>query len=529
MRNTTVLLTLSTVVMFISMLLSLGFPFRKHIRDGDRFEVIPINGSGIGPESFEFSPFHDTGPYTGVSDGRIIKWISSDRRWTDFAVTSPHRDRCGGPEMEHICGRPLGLMLDKSNGNLYIADAYFGLVVVDADGGLATSLASVVEGIPLLFTNALDIDHTNGVIYFTDSSQRYTRRDHTLVVLTNDKTGRLLKYDLKSKEVTIQLSNLSFPNGVALSQDGNFLLLAETTNCRVLRFWLKTPKAGTLEVFADLPGYPDNIKRNHNGEFWVAMYSRKSIFLKWIHVNPWIIYALSMLPIDVAKVTSYIAKAGGEGLASKLGVDGKIMKTLDDVNAKRAITRWNRNEEILLAETWIEHSQDVNIEKDQQDDVYWNLIMEDFNSRTTAPPRTKNMMMEKWTRMHDIYKHLTRKSGESDADLVENAKTSYIERCGKKFQYDHVWNILKNYPKWNAAEPIDEDNIQELFGPDPRERPAGKQRASKKQKSVGTSSTGGSQSESVSGLLSQDYRRKCEVAERAYEAKRDKKTSDDAV
>ncbi|GKE36033.1 hypothetical protein Tco_1455355 [Tanacetum coccineum] len=156
----------------------------------------------------------------------------------------------------------------------------------------------------------------------------------------------------------------------------------------------------------------------------------------------------------------------------------------DDMVAKRAITSWNRNEEILLAETWIEHSQDANIGKDQQDDVYWNLIMEDFNSRTTAPPRTKIMMTGKWTRMHGdcqrfnaIYKHLTRKRGESDADLVENAKTSYIERCGKKFQYDHG--------------------------------------------STG-GSTGRSQSESVSSLVSQDYRRKCDAAKRAYEAKREK-------
>ncbi|GJU00849.1 hypothetical protein Tco_1111187 [Tanacetum coccineum] len=35
-------------------------------------------------------------------------------------------------------------------------------------------------------------------------------------------------------------------------------------------------------------------------------------------------------------------------------------------------------------------------------------------------------------------------------------------------------------------------------------------------------SIGGSQSESVSLLVSQDYRRKCDAAERAYEAKREK-------
>nr|GEU62170.1 hypothetical protein [Tanacetum cinerariifolium] len=53
-----------------------------------------------------------------------------------------------------------------------------------------------------------------------------------------------------------------------------------------------------------------------------------------------------------------------------------------------------------------------------------------------------------------------------------------------------------------------------------------KQRASKKQQSVDTSSAGGStkgsQSESVSSLVSQDYRRKCDAAETTYEAKRDK-------
>nr|GEW29134.1 hypothetical protein [Tanacetum cinerariifolium] len=99
-----------------------------------------------------------------------------------------------------------------------------------------------------------------------------------------------------------------------------------------------------------------------------------------------------------------------------------------------------------------------------------------------------------------------------------------------KMVYVHVWNILKNYPKWNATEPIDEENHQELFGHDPRERPADKQQVKKKQKSSDTSSVGestggstvGSQSESISGVLSQDYRRKCEAAEKVYEVKREK-------
>lgn len=76
---------------------------------------------------------------------------------------------------EHICGRPLGLRFDKKTGDLYIADAYLGLMKVGPEGGLATSLATEAEGVPLKFTNDLDIDD-EGNVYFTDSSTIYQRR-----------------------------------------------------------------------------------------------------------------------------------------------------------------------------------------------------------------------------------------------------------------------------------------------------------------------------------------------------------------
>ncbi|GKB93768.1 hypothetical protein Tco_0979905 [Tanacetum coccineum] len=105
-------------------------------------------------------------------------------------------------------------------------------------------------------------------------------------------------------------------------------------------------------------------------------------------------------------------------------------------------------------------------------------------------------MTGKWTMMHGdcqrfnaIYKHLTRKSGESDADLVENVKTSYLQRYAS------------------------------------RRQTTGQEKKSVDTTSAGGStggSTGGSQSQSVSSIVSQDYRRKCDAAEEAYEAKREK-------
>ncbi|GJV77056.1 hypothetical protein Tco_1508640 [Tanacetum coccineum] len=49
--------------------------------------------------------------------------------------------------------------------------------------------------------------------------------------------------------------------------------------------------------------------------------------------------------------------------------------------------------------------------------------MEDFNSRTTSDPRTKNMMTGKWTRMHGDAKDYRRK-----CDVVEKAYEAQREK-----------------------------------------------------------------------------------------------------
>jgi sugar lactone lactonase YvrE len=95
-------------------------------------------------------------------------------------IDNADRDGCGGPhdhqQTEHICGRPLGLCFDETRGDLYIADAYMGLLRVGTQGGLATKIVTHAQGIPLRFTNGLDIDQSSGAIYFTDSSSQYQRR-----------------------------------------------------------------------------------------------------------------------------------------------------------------------------------------------------------------------------------------------------------------------------------------------------------------------------------------------------------------
>ncbi|KAL5546565.1 hypothetical protein UlMin_006252 [Ulmus minor] len=294
-------------------------------------KIVRVTG-GVGPESLAFDPKGD-GPYTGVADGRIVKLGDGDLGWSDFAFTSSQRKDCVRPfalELEHVCGRPLGLRFHKKTGDLYIADAYFGLGVVGPDGGLATRLVSEVEGNPLKFTNDMDIDEDGDVIYFTDSSTNYHRRQFMASVLSGDRTGRLLKYNITSKEVTVLVRGIGFANGVALSEDRSFLLVAETSTCKILRLWLKGPNAGSVDVFAELPGFPDNIRRNSNGEFWVALHAKTALFSRWIISNSWAGKLLLKLPLSLKQLHAVLVGGEAHATAIKLSEEGKILEVLED-------------------------------------------------------------------------------------------------------------------------------------------------------------------------------------------------------
>lgn len=159
-----------------------------------------------------------------------------------------------------------------------------------------------------------------------------------------------MKYEPQSKHISVLLSNLTFPNGVALSKDGNYILIVETTNCRVLRYWLETPKAGTLEIFADLPGFPDNIKRSPRGGFWVGIHSRREKIIQGILSYPWIGKALVRLPLDITKAYSYLAKVkGSSGLAMRLSEEGDVLEIVEERrgNRRRSISEVEERNGVL--------------------------------------------------------------------------------------------------------------------------------------------------------------------------------------
>ncbi|KAB5524325.1 hypothetical protein DKX38_022074 [Salix brachista] len=101
-----------------------------------------------------------------------------------------------------ICGRPFGLAYDPIARLLYIADAYYGLLVADSNGRLVKQIATGAEGQPFVFYNGLDIDPITRNIYFTDTSAVYDLRSSfvNLQYLQNS-TKALITTKLKREDL----------------------------------------------------------------------------------------------------------------------------------------------------------------------------------------------------------------------------------------------------------------------------------------------------------------------------------------
>ncbi len=243
--------------------------------------------------------------YSGLHDGRIV--------------------RITGKQVETLVntgGRPLGLAFD-AGGNLIICDAWKGLLSLSPANQL-TVLATEADGLPFGFTDDLDIAQ-DGKIYFTDASSKWRQPDYLLDYFEGRPYGRLLVFDPATGQASTLVKGLYFANGVALSQNEDFVAVAETYRYRLGRYWFKGPKAGLYEVFADnLPGMPDNINSDRRGTIWVALPSPRKPIADFGSHHPWVKDLVAKLP------RALWPKAEPYGLALAVDEQGRIIRSLQD-------------------------------------------------------------------------------------------------------------------------------------------------------------------------------------------------------
>lgn len=204
--------------------------------------------------------------YAGFEDGRIMVLQPDGAQPRVFANTG---------------GRPLGLVFDRS-GNLIVTDAIKGLLSVSKAGEVKV-IATEADGVRFGCLNDLDIG-ADGTIYFTEASHKFSMAEHVNDLMEHQPNGRLLALDPQSQRPQTLLGGIYFANGVVVSPDQTFVLVAETGRYRIRRVWLKEPKMGQNDLFIDnLPGFPDGMSTNGKDKFWLALVApRQAMFDKML-------------------------------------------------------------------------------------------------------------------------------------------------------------------------------------------------------------------------------------------------------
>lgn len=263
-------------------------------------------GVGEGPETV--TPDARGGMVVGYKDGRIEHYAA---------------DGISHETLNNTGGRPEGHAYD-AQGDLIIADAIKGLLRLRADGALE-ALSSSAEGVPFGFTDDVAVAQ-DGAIYFSDASDKFgTAMLGVDDVLEHGGHGRLLKYDPASGKTTVLLRGLQFANGVTVGPDDAYVLVNETGNYDVLRYWLKGDKAGTSEVFiANLPGLPDGICFNGRDTFWLAIYAPRDKLLDATAGLPFLRKMVLRLP------QALMPAPERRGFVLGLDLDGKVIHNLQD-------------------------------------------------------------------------------------------------------------------------------------------------------------------------------------------------------
>jgi ribose transport system permease protein len=258
--------------------------------------------------------------YCGSRHGDVLRFFPPDYKQMEVYA--------------HIGGQTLGMAFDASN-NLCVCVGGMGLYRVSPDRKVEKltdetnrTLGSVIDDSRLRLADDLDIA-PDGRIFFSEATIRYEMHDWRTDALEGRGSGRIICYDPHTERTHTVISNLIFPNGICVTNDGQSILFAETWGCTIKRYWFDGPNKGRVDtVISNLPGHPDNINRASDGNYWCGVIGMRSpVFDLAMRKPAFRTRMVKQLPED-----EWISPNLNTGCVIKFNEKGEVLESLWDLH-----------------------------------------------------------------------------------------------------------------------------------------------------------------------------------------------------
>ncbi len=197
--------------------------------------------------------------------------------------------------------------------------------------GEVESLVSEFDGQEISYADDVAVA-ADGRVFFSDASNKFNPKNaggtyeaSLLDIMEHGAHGRIFEYSPATKQTKVILGSLNFANGIAISDNQQFLIIVETGHYRVLRHWLDGPDAGKTEIIlGNLPGFPDNVNTGLNGKFWIGLVAPRVKMLDDLSDSPFLRKVVQRLP------AAFRPKAVPSSHVIAISGDGEVLMSLQD-------------------------------------------------------------------------------------------------------------------------------------------------------------------------------------------------------
>ena len=276
--------------------------------------AIPEQTSIVGPDTVIVGP--DGYRYSAIDGGIIVRWLK-DGNIEEFL---------------QIDGRPVGMNFGP-DGNLYAADETRGIIWKITPEKEVSIIAESFEQRKFNLLNDVWIAK-DGSIYFTESTSHWPLKENQRALIEHGGDGGVfvIRPDGNIEQL---LDNLNFANGVLLSPDEDFLLVAETGAYQITRLWLKGPNIGKRDVLlGNLPGFVGDLSITPDGKsYWSSFFTPRKSIMDTLGPYPKIRKLLGLLPL------SLLPESQPFPFVFRFDAQGNILETLQAVPASDQVEK----------------------------------------------------------------------------------------------------------------------------------------------------------------------------------------------